>query len=614
MDPKDIHNEKLRSGIISLTWKLLAKEEKKKVIFVTLAQVFLAFLDLIAVSLVGLIGALTISGIQSRQPGTRLSTLLEFLNLGEVRFQAQVAILGLIAAVLLVLKTILSMYFTRRILFYLSYRSAILSSKVVKKLFTGNLAAVQRRSSQETLYALTIGTNALMLNIVGTVIGVVSDSVLLIILSVALISVDPLMAFVTALLFGSVGILLYRLVHERAIKLGEENSRIAIKSNESILEVLTSFREVYVRNRQSFYSKQIGDSRLELAENSAQLAFMPNIGKYIIEITLVVGGICVAGLQFALNDATHAIATLSVFLAAATRIAPAVLRLQSAAITVKSNTGLAEITLDLISFLEPLNTPDIPIDLLDRAHIGFTPRVSLQNVTFRYSDANIPTINGVDLEINPGEFVALVGPSGAGKSTLVDIILGIQPPSSGEVIISGVSPSLAATKWPGAIGYVPQEVFISNTSLGSNVRLGYLEEPEHDPFVLESLEIAKLGYIADKSRLDVSYSVGERGSKLSGGQRQRLGIARAMFTNPMLLVLDEATSSLDGKTESNITESIQGLRGRVTVLMIAHRLASIRNADKVIYLDNGKIIASGTFEEVKARVPDFQVQASLMGL
>ena len=188
------------------------------------------------------------------------------------------------------------------------------------------------------------------------------------------------------------------------------------------------------------------------------------------------------------------------------------------------------------------------------------------------------------------------------------------PADTGLVSIAGKLPLEAIATWPGSISYVPQDVTISNGTFRENVGLGYPVEVATDELVWSALEVAQLADFVRKLPQGLDTPVGERGTKISGGQRQRLGIARAMFTQPKLLVLDEATSSLDGQTEADISGAIQSLKGSVTVIMIAHRLSTVRNADQVVYMEKGKILAKGTFEEVRAAVPDFDSQAKLMGL
>jgi ABC-type multidrug transport system fused ATPase/permease subunit len=210
--------------------------------------------------------------------------------------------------------------------------------------------------------------------------------------------------------------------------------------------------------------------------------------------------------------------------------------------------------------------------------------------------------------------VAITGSSGAGKTTLVDLLLGVHIPTSGDIYISGLSPLDAFQKWPGATAYVPQDTVIVNGNIWENIALGFDYNPEHEKYINEALKLSNLEDYVQSLPEGLFTKVGDRGHKLSGGQRQRLGIARALFTKPKLLVLDEATSSLDAQTESDITEAIKSLKGKTTIIMIAHRLSSVRNADQVIFINNGMIESIGTFEEVRKKVPNFDKQANLMGL
>jgi ABC-type multidrug transport system fused ATPase/permease subunit len=194
------------------------------------------------------------------------------------------------------------------------------------------------------------------------------------------------------------------------------------------------------------------------------------------------------------------------------------------------------------------------------------------------------------------------------------VILGVLVQDSGEVTISGKNPLSAIETWPGAIGYVPQDVIITSGTFRENVALGYPVKIASDASVSEAIQVAQLSEFISTFPTGVDTQVGERGAKISGGQRQRLGIARAMFTKPKLLVLDEATSALDGETEANISDAISSLKGSVTVVMIAHRLSTVRHADLVVYLEEGRILAQGSFEEVRSKVPGFDRQAQLMGL
>jgi ABC-type multidrug transport system fused ATPase/permease subunit len=248
------------------------------------------------------------------------------------------------------------------------------------------------------------------------------------------------------------------------------------------------------------------------------------------------------------------------------------------------------------------------------------PILDVQNVSKSFTLHNIDGRTVTALEdasfvVYPGEHVSLAGSSGAGKSTLADLILGVLDTNSGSILVSGLKPIDAVAKWPGAISYVPQDVSIISGTIIQNVTL--------NAFTTDSFNEEKLWRVLEMSQLDkfikklpdgLMTLVGEKGAKLSGGQRQRLGIARALYTDPKLIILDEATSALDSETENDINLAIQNLRGSVTLIIIAHRLATVRNADKVCYFNNGTLEAVGAFDQVRKKIPDFDNQARLLGL
>lgn len=608
------NNSTPSKSLVIKSFRILDSKDRSKLGAVAFLQILSGLLDLAGVAVIGALGALAVNGVQSRQPGNRVTKFLEIFHIETFSFQSQVAILGSVAAILLISKTVVSVFFTRRTLFFLSRRSASITSKLLAKVLNQPLLWIQKRTYQQTLFAITDGVSAIMVGVIGNIVGLVSDLSLLILMLAGLFVVDPLIALGTLITFSGIGGIIYMLLHKRAQHLGVTSSRLAVSSNESIIEALSLYRELVVRNRRDFYSRKISKIRFEYSDTLAEAAFMPNISKYVIETTVVLGALGLSALQFKSQDASHAVATLSVFMAAGMRIAPAVLRVQQAALSFRGAIGIASPTIEIMDYLNDKEAIGPSNDDVISEHEGFLAAIKIKDASLTYPGRETKALNSVNLEVSPGEFVAIVGPSGAGKTSLVDVLLGVLQADSGEVSIGGMSPAEAVKNWPGAIAYVPQDVLIINGTVKQNVALGFPAETIQDDQVRNALLMAQLGDFLENQPNGILSEVGEKGAKISGGQRQRLGIARAIFTNPKLLVLDEATSALDGETEGNISDSIQSLKGQVTVVMIAHRLSTVRNADKVIYMDQGRVISSGKFEEVRKEVPDFDHQAHLMGL
>ena len=496
----------------------------------------------------------------------------------------------------------------------MSRRGAKLSATLVSRLLAQPLIKVESRTTQETLFAVTTGVSLVTLQVLAPLIVLIADIALLTLMAFGLFILDPTTAIGTFAVFSLIGFSLHKFMHTRAGNLGKGSTELVIKGNEKIIEVFGSYREAVVRNRRDYYSREIGSLRFAISDIAAEIYFLPYISKYVIEIAVILGAVSVSATVFLMQDATHAVSTLAVFLAAGTRIAPAVLRVQQGLASIKRALGEATPTIELVNNLRDVNPTDNIDDNVDVIHKGFESEIKILDVSLSYPNVTNKAISNVTLSIPAGASVAFVGPSGAGKTTLIDVLLGVLDPDDGKVLISGLPPLLAVTKWPGSVSYVPQDVMITSGTFRENVALGYPISKASDELVMSALKVAHLDEFILSLQDGLETQVGERGTKISGGQRQRLGIARAMFTRPLLLVLDEATSALDGETEASISDSIHALRGSTTVVMIAHRLSTVRNADIVVYMEGGKVISTGTFDQVRAAVPNFDLQAKLMGL
>jgi ABC-type multidrug transport system fused ATPase/permease subunit len=554
-----------------------------------------------------------VNGVQSRPPGSRVTGVLKFLGIEDFTFQTQAMIFGVLAAIVLISKTLLSIYFVRKTMFYMSRKGAAISGELIRKLLSTNLFVIQSRSSQDSLYAMNEGVTSLTMGFITVLVAIVSDASLLLILIVGLFVIDPTIAFSTVFIFANIGLFLYFFQQRRAKNLGRSYSQLNIQVSEETIEALSTYRELLVRGIRDEYAKKISKLQSRIAGNQAEITFMPLVSKYVVEVSVVISALLICGIQFLITDASHAVATLSVFLAAGTRIAPAVLRIQQGAISIRGNLAASKSTLDMLDSIRMIKLGEKSRAPMSSQIGKFNPMVELQNLEVIYPGSLEPAISNCNLKIYAGQIVAIVGPSGAGKTTLVDALLGVVPVTSGRVLISGLNPLEAIENWPGSISYVPQEVSLSSSTIRENVQLGFKAEfPEVN--MNHALSKSQLSEFISKLPLGIETQVGERGSKLSGGQRQRLGIARALYTEPKLLILDEATSALDSETERLLSDSIKDLKSQATIIMIAHRLSTVRNSDIVIYMEKGKIVATGSMNEVRQAVPNFDIQARLMGI
>jgi ABC-type multidrug transport system fused ATPase/permease subunit len=601
-------------NVLQRALNLLSKSDRRRLLAVFSLQVFLGLVDLLGVAIIGILGALTVSGIQSKSPSGLTSRFLQLVSLDSFSFQNQAAILGILAGFLLILRTLVSIVTTKKSLYFLSRKGSQISQKLIATLFRKPLAQVSEKSTQETLYTITTGVTQITVGIIGTTLTLSADTFLVLIMSIGLFVVEPFVALLSTAFFSLFAFFLYSYMKNKTYELGKLNTDLTVKSNELTLEALISYREATVRGTRQAYASHIGRYRIDLAETLAELAFMPSVSKYAIETALVLGALILSGVQFYLYDASHAIATLSIFMAAGSRIAPAILRIQQGALQIKGAAATSLPTLNLISALSPLTNPDGENLIFTTTHKGFTSEVSIKDMNFTYQGKETQTLKNINLEIAKGEFVAIVGPSGAGKSTLMDLVLGVAEPDSGSVRVSRKAPAESINEWPGAISYMPQESFLCNGTILENILLGYEISSVPESVIQDVIQKALLAdFIADLED-GLGTMVGERGSRLSGGQRQRIAIARSLLTKPDLLILDEATSALDAHSEQMITQAILALKGSATVVVIAHRLSTVKEADKVVYMENGSIQAVGTFTEVRNMIPNFDHQAKLMGL
>lgn len=601
--------------------RLLNRRDRRLLALSTGLQMSTSLLDLVGVLLLGLVASVAVTVVQAQPPPELVTDLFARVGLDGLSNQEMVIYLGVAAAVVLLAKSLISTFLIRRILRFLANRQALVSARLTAELLSRPLPEIQRRSSQETAYALMGGVGQATVSLLGQAVIAITEISLLVVLAVALFFLDPLVTLGSMLFFAIVAMTLQKLLGSWATRLGRDMTRYDIASLNAIQEAVATYREVTVSDRRNCYVDRIQDLRWSAARVSADYGFLSQIPKYVFETALVIGGFLLTAGLFLTRDAVAAVGTLALFLAAASRIMPSLLRLQGAALSIRGAAGGALPTFELAKELghpqQVTIPPVLPLLVRERIALGnpdFEAVVDVDSVNVSYPGAARPALDDVSLVIEHGESIALVGKSGAGKSTLADVILGIVVPQRGRVHVGGVSPAEAIQRWPGGVSYVPQEVVLANDSVRANVALGLPTAAIDDDLVWEALERAQFAKYLRGERDGLDTQIGERGMQLSGGQRQRLGLARALFTKPSLLILDEATSALDAETERDITRTIAAMHHSVTTVIVAHRLSTVRHVDRLAYLDAGVLVRCAPFDQMVDEVPAFRRQAELMGL
>ena len=597
------------------SFKLLKKQDKQKLLVFILFQSFMSILDLIGIAIVGVLGLVAINGYSGNTNSGVTARILDLTQLDQISFFARIIILCIAASIILLSRTIITIYVTKKGLFFLARITSEIAVQSFSKFLKLPFPDIQKIPTQEAIFLLTTGVNKLILGILGSSIILITDGFLILLILSSLFIIDYQLALSALFLFLIVMYILRRFSGNRTTFLSSAVANAEISINSLMKEVLENYREITVKNTSQRYINRVGKiSQMAMAKD-AEVAFLPLSSKYVIESSLVLVSFILGGFQFVLNDAKTAIGTLALFMAAGARVMPAVLRIQQSLLSIQSSAGTSDRTWSLLNgVLNHSSREEEYPEVLNFDYGDFCGEIKISDVEFSHSSNSKFRLQIGSLIITPGSLVAIVGSSGAGKSTLADLILGVVEPDIGEILIYGRKPSEIVKKYPGSVAYVPQKVFISDASVRENVTLGYEKGEVVDQQVLQVLKDVHLNDWLENLDNHLDSNVGESGYSMSGGQQQRLGIARALYSKPKLILMDEATSALDGDTERYISETICGLKGEVTVIMIAHRLSTVRNADRVIYMNEGQIVADGTFETVRKSVPDFDRQAQLMGL
>lgn len=469
-----------------------------------------------------------------------------------------------------------------------------------------------KRSTSRTVRMVDVGVASLNSGLLVPISGLPAMVTTTILIVVVLLVANPLTALITVIYLGIVGVLIYVVLSKRTVVAGRVNRKYSYRVAELMTDMIAAMKEVTLRKKVPEVARVLKSRRQIATRARANLTFMQSFPKFVLDVALIGGFVLIGGAEiFAGGSLIEAASSIALFAVAGLRLIPALVSFQGAANTIRANAPQVE---TVLNDLEEGSRQRI-ID----AATGIAPvpvdatSIEVEDITFTYPSSDTPALEGVSISIPFGTTMGFVGGSGSGKSTLVDLLLGFLAPSEGQITVGNERLGDVLDSWRASVGYVPQEVALFRGSVAQNVALTWEEDFDRDK-VEVCLKKAQLWdtVMARPGGLDAE--VHERGASFSGGQKQRFGIARALYTDPKVLILDEATSALDTKTEADIVQSIEALKGEMTVISVAHRLSTVKNVDQLCCFEAGHLLATGTFDEVVEEVPSFRIQAMLAGL
>jgi ABC-type multidrug transport system fused ATPase/permease subunit len=570
-----------------LLWQVLVPKERRELVGVFFLILIGTFLETLSLGM--MIPVLTLLTTSSKTISTPFFTIDLDANKTEL---IQIAVVGLLGVYLLKnLFLVFSTWFQRG---FLTRATARIASRILE-IYIGQPYGYHLTKNSSTLIRNTQDASMVVASGVEPALVIVSESLIALSLFLILLFVEPLgtIAVVGSLLLST---FVFQKVSDKKLqRWGSERQIEKSSIIKTIQQGLGAVKDIHVLGRQEWFVRDHMRHQVRDGELLRRINTLQAIPRLWLEVMAIAG---LAGLVLIMlatgDDVSSIIPTVGLFAATAFRVLPSITKLVNSRQILKiSRSTLLTIHHDLgLSVEKPKSVSSQSFNF---------DRLEANKVTFAYEEPNSDVLIDVTIAISRGEAVGFVGQSGSGKSTLIDIMLGLLEPQSGSVLINAQTIENVKQSWQKQIGYIPQTIFLMDDSLRRNIAIGIADAEIDEYAIIEALKSAQLEDFVASLPEGLDTVVGERGVRLSGGQRQRIGIARALYHRPSVLVLDEATSSLDTETEHGVMQAVQALQGDKTVIIVAHRLSTVEYCDRLYRLDAGRIVDEGTFDEVMNR-------------
>jgi len=585
---------------------VIPRSAKRRIYRFAVARVLANLLDILGLAGIALLA--TSFGAFATTGGSAAPLNLPIV--GEVVIDETAAvIISLLIAGTFLLKSAFSIFLNLKTALFVASLEADFSKTLARDYFSGGSEGEQGFSdSLSEFQNISMASVTALSSFVNARIAAISEIALLIGMVGSFLLINPIAAVAMFLYLGGVLWALSQFVTKRIRSNGQNQmmgSKISLTSSRDLFGVR---REVRASGVLHPWVSKFAAGRSQSASSNAIIMTLNGLPRYVIETSLILGIFAFLAGIVVFSDLPSQAVTIGVFMAGGLRVVASLLPLQAAINTMINGANQGKLALERLKIIH--NRKGSIQDIADYSHDGQALGLELKGVSFGFV-SDKPVVRDITFSVAPGQKVALVGPSGAGKTTSFELATGFRLPQAGDITVGGISPRELLENGKGVIGIVPQRPHLVSGTLAENVSLASTEQTDLAQAV-NCLEMSGLNSFASPEGLQME--VHPDSGQLSGGEIQRLGLARALYRNPGILFLDEATSALDAETEFEINKVLDELRGRMTIVLIAHRLSTVKNADKIIYMNGGVIVAEGTFKELQKKVPDFEKAVKLMGL
>lgn len=593
--------------VIKQLFVLLTDKQLKQFYLLQVLVVIMAFTELLGIASIAPFMALVgdISILETNGVFAQLYQLSGLNNPMDFLFYT-----GVIVLVMLTFSTVISMFTTWR----LSIFGARIGTEIADRLYSYYMQQSWQFHASGSSAQLTkqVSTEAARISsqIVQPLMIMNSKLVLALFISISIVIYDPVIAILGLFIFSLAYFVLYRLVRQKLESNGQQLSEVSTQRFRLMNEGFGGIKDVLLLNRSHDFITRFHDSGKVFARAQGTNIAISQVPRYFIELIAFGAMISLVLVLIKVHSGNlgEVLPVLAVYALAAFKLLPALQQIYSSLSQIKGNTAAFEAVKDDLE--RSFDTQKTSSDTVVSTPIDLKRSIKLSNIEFTYPGKERPAVDGVNMSIPVNSVIGLVGSSGSGKSTLIDLLLGLLTPQQGNIYVDDIRITADNKRaWQDLLGFVPQSIFLSEGSIAENIAFGIPAKDISLKQVNKALNLANLTELVEQLPDGVNTRVGERGVQLSGGQRQRIGIARALYHEAEVLVFDEATSALDGITEKIVMDAIHEFSGQKTIVMIAHRLKTVEKCDLIYFMEHGKIIDHGTYQELVVRNVKFKEMA-----